>query len=663
MKLKFSLVLILFLSNFNKYHDSQLQINLREKLIQNITYKTYSQYSFDKVFLNPDGCFSDINYFDRSNTKWSPIIHLKRTLFYLKSSEDINKEDKINLMLGCFTSKNISSNNWWWNDIETPHYMLLILLTSHQKQLTINENYTDIFIRDYNVNLASSVLPKHTDIANKLDLIKNNILFSIFINSKYLLSRSIVKFEHTLMTNDDSGLMEDFSFHAHQNNLYIHTYGTNFVLRAIDIINTFKRSDFEIDINKYINLLNFIKCGYLKSIYNGYVDYSALGRGVARANKTHSVPEQYNKILSFLEQHESYIQNECQTSNTNFYLSDYMIHRSDNMMASVRASSSTVSKVEWGNGENLKGHGLTEGILNFYIHGSEFHNIFPIWDWSKLPGTTLPSNILEYQRPEWGGNYANSSVTGGLSDGDSGVFVYGMNDFNTSANKSWFFIDDFVIALGSKIRSDTKVYTTVNQLISKSNIVIDNKIIRAPNINLSLFNKKNLHITHNDISYFFPKGVDLELSQKRMSGSWNDINLNSNSKLIYNDVFKVYISHEKNDDYAYIVSPKVDSVDIFTKRFNIVNNDDVHLVYDNLKNSIYIAFFDEGSLKDEFIDVSSDGPILLKYNLLDCSLYYSNPSSNSSANVIIDSEKFSLNNYFNLIEFDYSFSTTICSNN
>src|SRR5262249_53821979 len=101
------------------------------------------------------------------------------------------------------------------------------------------------------------------------------------------------------------------------------------------------------------------------------------------------------------------------------------------------------------------------------------------WDWARFEGTTAPQLPLNELDKAWP---PNSEVTrspetfvGGLSHlGRQGIFAKVMNQTLTPDGKvikgkrSWFFIDDRVLCLGSGISCDVAQHPTQTTLCQKS---------------------------------------------------------------------------------------------------------------------------------------------------------------------------------------------------
>ena len=62
-------------------------------------------------------------------------------------------------------------------------------------------------------------------------------------------------------------------------------------------------------------------------------------------------------------------------------------------MASLKMASDRVMGVETMNGDNMKGYYMADGALYIYKDATEYYDIFPLWDWRKLPGVTCYDDV------------------------------------------------------------------------------------------------------------------------------------------------------------------------------------------------------------------------------------------------------------------------------
>src|SRR5262249_42865783 len=148
-----------------------------------------------------------------------------------------------------------------------------------------------------------------------------------------------------------------------------------------------------------------------------------------------------------------------------FWCSDYMAHHGQGWFASVRMFSNRLINTEIVNDEGKKSQHLADGCNLLYLTGDEYFDIFPVWDWTKIPGTTS-EQTLDLEGGHHGiGTHGATSFVGGVSDGQFGVAAMQLARGKLAARKAWFFFGDEYLCLGAGINDSSKqdVVTTVNQ--------------------------------------------------------------------------------------------------------------------------------------------------------------------------------------------------------
>ncbi|CAL4064068.1 unnamed protein product, partial [Meganyctiphanes norvegica] len=165
-----------------------------------------------------------------------------------------------------------------------------------------------------------------------------------------------------------------------------------------------------------------------------------------------------------------------------FYQSDLMVQHRRKYMASLRILSNRTCRPEtWPDDDmNANGYFQADGWLSVLIYGSEFgtkkNHIFQVYDWAKVPGVTnlYTTDIPQFKRgPIHAEHFFNNEVfVGGVSNGMVGLATmpYQRYHLPLHANKTWFFFDDVIIALGSGItlweshQTGESVITTISQI-------------------------------------------------------------------------------------------------------------------------------------------------------------------------------------------------------
>lgn len=155
-----------------------------------------------------------------------------------------------------------------------------------------------------------------------------------------------------------------------------------------------------------------------------------------------------------------------------------LCHRRDNWLASIHGQ----SKYVWGTERQSKVNcfGLFQGLghLDILAGGNPVSakasgRQEPGWDWRRFEGTTVPQLPLDRIDKEWTSAYSPETFVGGLSHhGRQGLFAMIVNQpmpggKTLKGRKSWFFIDERILCLGSDISCDEAVYPTQTTLCQR----------------------------------------------------------------------------------------------------------------------------------------------------------------------------------------------------
>jgi chondroitin AC lyase len=135
----------------------------------------------------------------------------------------------------------------------------------------------------------------------------------------------------------------------------------------------------------------------------------------------------------------------------------------------LRLFSNRTIGTEMINDENIRGYWLPFGLTVIQSSGTEHQDIYPVWDWSRLPGVTAP------QMPPPFTKYltTNAHEVSVLSTGDVSVGTTNYPGSLVKAQKLWFFLNESMIALGTGITSDEKVtiYTSIEQNLAQDKAI------------------------------------------------------------------------------------------------------------------------------------------------------------------------------------------------
>lgn len=595
--------------------------------------------------INTDGSWSDLDYNSTIASNWPGTTHLNRIFdlslaYTLKSSAYCNNSavyKKIVDALSFFYTRDPQSTNWYVHQIGNPQRLgrILIMMRNGTEQVPAAlENNILERIKE----TGSDPLTRTG--ANKMDIAIHWVYRGCLTRSHQVLAHGVEQvFEPVMMTTLE-GLQHDYAYFQHGLQLYTGGYGVAFVRNALNLAVCTQGTEYELSSEKRNILVTFFRDHYLSIIRGSTYMYNVVGRSVALSggtgasyvanlvSKFKKLDPDYNAVYDAaierlrLTKPAGY---QVPERHYHYWRGDYTLTTSPGYTFDVRMASTRSCRNENGNGQNLKGYFLTEGAYSIVLDGSEYRNIFPVWDWAKIPGTTLPQ-MTTIPRPTQWEKPGNAVFAGGVSTGKYGVTTYSMDnpDFNvnTEAKKSWFMFGEEIVCLGAGINATAveAINTTVNQSMqngaayvkhngSESYVQIGSTAIYADNLDW---------IHHNKTAYFFPAGGKVNLSFGPQSGSWYSISTTESKTVLTSNVFKLWFDHgykPKSGRYEYIIVPNKTVAQ--TRIYNVSdiliakNTDKMQVVYNKKLNLWGMVFYEAGTFTHNDFSLTVDAPCVL----------------------------------------------------
>lgn len=595
--------------------------------------------------LREDGTWPNINYVDVSRTGFQQSEHLRNMVelsrAYKKAGSkfkgDKNLKNVICSSLNYWLSNNFICDNWWWNQIGTPDELIKILLIM-DNDLTKEQISKTVAIVG-RANLDASGARPSGDRVRIAGILAKNAVFQ----------RDIPLFEATIKVIGDEikfstgrGIQYDYSFH-HRTDRVTSTlsYGVSYAEAFAEWIALlsgtsyiFPEATLDLFIDYYLNGI----CQTM--IYGKYPDPGAENRSISREGDLRPFSPLIPEILINAS---SYRKNELEkivkirkglikpdlSGNRFYWDSEYLSHQRPSFFTSVRMFSSRNNNMEMPyNEEGLMNHYYADGSNFISRTGREYFNIFPMFDWRKIPGTTVlqkpelpPENEIQKE--------GLTDFVGAVSDGNYGAATF---DFKSphdtlKAKKAWFFFDKEYVCLGAGISSPSNfpVATTLNQCLLRGDVIMMSGKTKTV-LKQGVWVLENVRwILHDSVAYLFPEAVNVNLANKAATGNWFKINHQSDSpkKEVTKDVFKLWIDHGKqpeNRSYQYIVVPSTsesEMSDITNNRHIDIlsNNSDLQAVRNSELNLCQIIFYRAGSIKITpgiKIGIDSPGIVMIK---------------------------------------------------
>lgn len=612
--------------------------------------------------INEQGAFPDIDYKDRS-LGFKPEAHIDRLTqmvqaYIFKECDVFGKAElqkAIAKGLSFWITEKPTCDNWWNNQISVPQKMGVILILSRYGAEPLSpELENKIF--DYMIETASDPA-KHTG-ANKTDVALHWLYRGLLQQDRDVIKTAVT---HTFMplsyvNSQEEGIQYDLGYFQHGPQTYIGGYGPVMLSGVMRVAEYTAGTEYRMSAEQQEILYRFVNETYARSFRSNIQFFNIVGRSVSRPNSLKSsglanLFERMKKIdpnhAEDYDRHISYIQKGnyagIKETLTHYNIGDWTLFQGENYSACLRLASNRTRKIEHGNNENIKSFFMSDGSIDVGVKGGEYLNIFPVWDWNRVPGVTNPQ--MEDQIPlckGWG-EPGESDFCGGLSDGKNGLSGFKMliskYGVQISGYKSWFFMDGAIICLGSGISSPMSqpVNTTVDQCLLRSDAVYSSSgnIATASN-GSSLTNVPIDWFWHGDIGYFFPEKQQVSFKLENRSGSWKDINKGKSDEIINQDVCTLWLNHgttPSNSTYSYIIVPKIAQNDM--SRFNVqdyrivANCSDVQAVTDGKNKLLQALFYQAGSVSTDELKVTVDKPCALMIQEMDgksYKLFFSDPS-------------------------------------
>lgn len=579
----------------------------------------------DAASLTPDGSWSDINYASQERSVWAAADHLDRVLLMAKSARilrdaghpDTGLEAKINLALQWWTGHNYHNPNWWWNEIGVPQLLGQIgnLMLPQIPAAELDRIVTIMKGSDWRrVPWTGANLTWGVTIEIARGCIQND---PFAVAEGYSRMYDEIK----IVSQLEDGIQQDDSFHQHGAQLYSGGYGLDFASDVARFVSFSWGTQFQIPAGKMAVFSSYLLDGerwLLRGPGKGF-DYSVVGREITRPMTSPSLANQsagpiypnhgavygLAHALTLLAAKPTPQQQELQafagylrgdanspafTGNKQLWCSDYMAQRRKYYFTSVKMLSQRMLNAELVNSEGKKSVHLSDGANFIYRTGDEYLNIFPVWDWTKIPGTTAIQGTLETGEPNPIHARGKTTFDGSVSDGAYGAATMDLMRGNLSAEKSWFFFDSSYAALGTNITLDSDtdhgVATDVNQSLLQGGVLTSESQTPLKQGSYSYDTAHSTWIFQDYIGYIFPPRTKFSLSLGPQTGKWSDIGTGPDTPVTEN-VFDLWIDHgvaPQGARYQYIVLPSA-TLDEVKKRAEdsgldiLANNSAIQAVY------------------------------------------------------------------------------------
>lgn len=547
--------------------------------------------------LNSSCFWPDVNYTDRGRAIWLTETHIARVTVMLQAytANGSTVRNNTNLVSAAHCALHVwlvndwQNPNWWWNRISIP-----IAVTSHLMMLGNNitgfelEKIKEI---SYRANWWQG--DAATTGCNLVWMIKAQLYRSLATQNLTGIEQGFTRMwqDITIQPIDKEGVQNDYAYHFHGTQLLSAAYGANWTQNIFSFTSCTLGTRYAPSLDKLILFAQFLTKGNAWMILKNQWDWHAIGRAISRPNDgstvgfnteairmlAQTIPslELRNDLNSFADRLDNRPNASLLLGNKHFYTSDYQVHRRTNWTSAIKMHSIRTYPDECGNGENLKGEHTGHGTLNLYTTNTDdYFQLFPLLDWQAINGITVEHDIPIVPCPN--GPYLLPSLpfVGGVSDGFYGLAMMDTITHNLTAQRSWHFYDDAIIALATNLALTTPniAWTTLASrrlntghitvsFFNSTVVTLPDGIYSFPYTSNKTSNVQWIHVGEADFGYvlqgqeqYLSLGIEIGLKIANFDtiGAWN--------YTITARTLAIWIDHGRGPytlDYRYMILPNI----------------------------------------------------------------------------------------------------------
>lgn len=605
--------------------------------------------------MNEDGSFQEIDYDDLSRIAGFPHRkHTSNLVIMARAYQDENShyyQDKkliefITEGLKFWVDNDFVGDNWHNNQITTPTNLVnVMLLVGNELPVDLVDKAQPI-IRRARLEPVDGVFYGARPGGDRIaiaGIVAKNLLF---IGDREQFNEVIKIIEGEIkFSAGERGMQHDYSFHHRLDRVNNTTsYGYGKYANALGEWSYYVAdTKYEFSKEKINQLVDYYLEGiYKQMVYGIYDDVSVRNREISHRQSgfnPRSTLEIQRLLISTdyrkdeLEEILRLRKGEASPSRSFskfFWHTEHFVFQRPGFYTTVRMYSIRNRNMEEPyNGPGKTTHHRADGTNYLMLNGDEYYNIWAVYDWQKISGTT----IMQKQELDGPGEIQKDGLTnfvGAVTDGLYGAVAF---DFksphdNLEAKKSWFFFDDEYVSLGSDINSrpDLPVYTTINQALLGGDVSVmqNGEVKKLPNGSRDLDNVKWVY--HDRIGYILTEPASINISNQAEHGRWSDITdqKNISDKIVTKDVFLLGFNHGYSPNaasYQYIVVPNVSEQELIKASGNnsnidiVSNTPDIQAVKNSKLGICQLAFYKAGEVNFTEgckIRMDSQGMVMLK---------------------------------------------------
>ncbi len=614
-----------------------------------------------------NGSFADVNYATQPTASWPTNTHYARLVplaqAYAMPGGPLYHDAKVlaaverALTFGatyyCGSAACVGKDsNWWYWQIGVPRNLLPVLI---------------LLDGDLEPQLQASVLKAtryHVgDIPHLMTFTGENLVWCSFNHLRFgLLGGGAVEMQAARTAiesvsvinpgtlHEGDGIKPDHSFQQHRGLIYTGGYGASFASDVATYVQLTEGTAYALSSKATGVLVDYIADGVPWEVTGGYWDPGVLGRGVTVRSPTPDASAARDALVKaalFDSPRHVELQASAKallgalgkggldllvrsaqvqaakgtaalpSGHRHYYSSDQTVHRRSDYYASLKMFSTRTQSGELVNLQGKRGARQSDGHLYLVRSGKEYfsRSLWPAMDWTRLPGITVE------QAPTAADDslgIGQRDFVGGTGDSQDGVSAMALAPLSSTltAQKSWFFFDDFIVFLGSEIKASSgyPVETIVEQWpLSAPDLPL---VADGTTLATGLIDKTvTAHSLEADgLGYYFPNASPVLVQVKDQTGTWASLGTSTGTATWR--FLTLALEHgvaPKSASYAYAIAVRGQDMAAFSQSppFVVLKND-AQMAAVQAGTKTGVVFWSAGSLDvANGITLKSDTPAVV----------------------------------------------------
>jgi len=512
------------------------------------------------------------------------------------------------------------SDNWWYNSIGTPHEVGTVLLLMR-----------DAFLPEEMPGSLEIVQRARTRSGpDNTHTVRIGLIAAVLAENEAGAEAVLSVLWPIVRVGSGEGIQADASYHFHGPQLYSGGYGRGHGMTIARLMAVVAGTRFAAPPETVEAFSHFILDGSQWMLRGGAFEVTARGRETSRpewdmrpdfADVCRCVlaagPAREAEWQTFLARLDGEPSSSQLDGARHFWQSDLLVRQSTRYYGSVKMNSVRVCGTESGNGEGLTNYYLLFGCNLLMQRGDEYRNIYPVWDWHRLPGATCTATDRVLPSIEFGtGSEGTTRFVGSVTDGNVGLSAWVLERDGVYAHKACALLENGIVAVGAGIGGPEgeMLQTGVNQCWLSGDVWIKDAV-GVRKLSAGETRSAVQWVWHDGVGYCFEPGQQVVVRNGPQEGGRDRITALSDA-LEYREtlprdlsnkaIFSLWIEHGRgvrNGSYQYAIFPGINVEDmprVASDSAIVVeaNSPDVQAFRDKSTGRTLCAFYRAGSVSN-----------------------------------------------------------------